>query len=244
MIGTSLLTYFSGIMVQKQKDKHYAWLKENKKNADKETRKAKKAFYQKRQKLIVAGTVAVTIGILFICKYYGVLATRFNGLFNTSLWTAENILLPLGISYYSLQLIGYLVDVNRDIIPAERNPLKVILYGGFFLSIMQGPFNRYNDLMPQICAEKRQKLTYVNFKFAVLKITGGYIKKLCIADQVGIIANEVFTNYNNYSGLGILLGIVCFAIQLYADFSGYMDIVIGIGQLFGINMPENFRLRY
>ena len=241
MIGTSLLTYFSGIMVQKQKDKHYAWLKENKKNADKETRKAKKAFYQKRQKLIVAGTVAVTIGILFICKYYGVLATRFNGLFNTSLWTAENILLPLGISYYSLQLIGYLVDVNRDIIPAERNPLKVILYGGFFLSIMQGPFNRYNDLMPQICAEKRQKLTYVNFKFAVLKITGGYIKKLCIADQVGIIANEVFTNYNNYSGLGILLGIVCFAIQLYADFSGYMDIVIGIGQLFGINMPENFR---
>ena len=241
MIGTSLLTYFSGIMVQKQKDKHNAWLKENKKNADKETRKAKKAFYQKRQKLIVAGTVAVTIGILFICKYYGVLATRFNGLFNISLWTAENILLPLGISYYSLQLIGYLVDVNRDIIPAERNPLKVILYGGFFLSIMQGPFNRYNDLMPQICAEERKKLTYLDVKFAVLKIVGGYIKKLCIADQVGIIANEVFTNYNNYSGLGILLGIACFAVQLYTDFSGYMDIIIGIGQLFGINMPENFK---
>ena len=83
---------------------------------------------------------------------------------------------------------------------------------------MQGPFNRYNDLMPQICAEERKKLTYLDVKFAVLKITGGYIKKLCIADQVGIIANEVFTNYNNYSGLGILLGIVCFAIQLYADF--------------------------
>ena len=241
MIGTSLLTYFAGIMVQKQKDKHSAWLKENKKTTDKETRKAKKAFYQKRQKLIVAGTVAVTIGVLFICKYYGVLATRFNGLFNISLWTAENILLPLGISYYSLQLIGYLVDVNRDIIPAERNPLKVILYGGFFLSIMQGPFNRYNDLMPQICAEERKKLTYLDVKFAVLKIVGGYIKKLCIADQVGIIANEVFTNYNNYSGLGILLGIACFAVQLYTDFSGYMDIIIGIGQLFGINMPENFK---
>ena len=241
MIGTSLLTYFAAIMVQKQKDKHSAWLKENKKTADKETRKAQKAFYQKKQKLIVAGTVAVILGVLFICKYYGVLATKFNDLFNTSLWTAENILLPLGISYYSLQLIGYLVDVNRDIIPAERNPLKVILYGGFFLSIMQGPFNRYNDLMPQICAEERKKLTYVDFKVAVLKIVGGYIKKLCIADQVGIIANEVFTNNNNYSGLGVLLGIVCFAVQLYADFSGYMDIIIGIGQLFGINMPENFK---
>ena len=109
------------------------------------------------------------------------------------------------------------------------------------MSIMQGPFNRYNDLMPQICAEERKKLTYLDVKFAVLKIVGGYIKKLCIADQVGIIANEVFTNYNNYSGLGILLGIACFAVQLYTDFSGYMDIIIGIGQLFGINMPENFK---
>ena len=241
MIGTALLTYFASILVQKQKNEYSTWLKENKKTVDKETRKLKKAFHQKRQKLIVAVTVIVTISILFICKYYGVLATRVNELFDTSFWTAENILLPLGISYYSLQLIGYLIDVNRDIIPAERNPFKVILYGGFFLSIMQGPFNRYNDLMPQICADERKKLSYSDVKFAVLRITGGYIKKLCIADQVGIVANEVFTNYTQYEGLGIILGIVCFAVQLYADFSGYMDIIIGIGQLFGIKMPENFR---
>ena len=106
---------------------------------------------------------------------------------------------------------------------------------------MQGPFNRYNELMPQICADERKKLTYIDFKLAVLKITGGYIKKLCIADQVGIIANEVFTNYTKYEGLGIVFGVLCFAIQLYTDFSGYMDIIIGIGQLFGINMPENFK---
>lgn len=241
MIGTALLTYAAALGVQKFKDQHAAWLKENKKTADKETRKATKALYQKKQKLIVAGTVIVTIGILFLCKYYKVLAVDFNNQFNTKLWTAENILLPLGISYYSFQLIGYLVDVHRDIIPAEKNPFKVVLYGGFFLSIMQGPFNRFNDLMPQICAEERNKLTYLEFKFAVLRIFGGYIKKLCIADQVGIIANEVFTNYENYAGLGIFVGIVCFAVQLYADFSGYMDIIVGIGQLFGIKMSENFR---
>ena len=241
MIGTALLTYFAGLRVQKLKDEYSAWFRENKKTADKETRKAKKAFYQKKQKLLVAGTVTVTIGILFMCKYYGVLAVGINNLLSTNMWTAENILLPLGISYYSFQLIGYLVDVHRDIIAAERNPLKVVLYGGFFLSIMQGPFNRYNDLMPQICAEERKKLTYIDFKFAVLKIVGGYIKKLCIADQVGIIANEVFTNYTDYEGLGIVFGVVCFAVQLYADFSGYMDIIVGIGQLFGIEMPENFR---
>ena len=241
MIGTSLLTYAAARWIQKYKDIHTLWLKENKKSADKETRKVKKSYFQKRQKRIVAGTIVITIGVLFLCKYYGVIATRINGLLNTQMWTAENILLPLGISYYSLQLIGYLVDVHRDIIVAEKNPLKVILYGGFFLSIMQGPFNRYSDLMPQICAKERKKLTYIDFKFAVLKIVGGYIKKLCIADQVGIIANEVFSNYANYSGLGIVLGIVCFAVQLYADFSGYMDIIVGIGQLFGIKMPENFR---
>ena len=241
MIGTALLTYFAAIGVQNYKDQHVAWLKENKKTADKETRKAKRAIYQKKQKLIVAGTVVVTIGILFLCKYYKVLAVDFNNLFNTKLWTAENILLPLGISYYSLQLIGYLVDVHRDVITAEKNPLKVILYGGFFLSIMQGPFNRYNDLMPQICIENRPKLTYYDAKLAVLKIAGGYIKKLCIADQVGLIASEIFTHYTKYEGLAIFFGIVCFAVQLYTDFSGYMDIIIGIGQLFGIKMPENFR---
>ena len=241
MIGTALLTYFAGIKIQNLKDKYSEWLNENKNSVDKETRKVQKALFQKKQKLFVASTVVIILGVLFLCKYYGVLATNFNNLFNTSLWTAENILLPLGVSYYSLQLIGYLVDVNRDIISAERNPLKVILYGGFFLSIMQGPFNRYNDLMPQLCAEERKKITYIDYKFAILKIIGGYIKKLCIADQVGRIANEVFTNYEQYQGLGILLGIVCFAVQLYTDFSGYMDIIIGIGHLFGINLPDNFR---
>lgn len=241
MILTALLTYFAALQVQKKKDEFQLWLTQNKSTADKETRKAAKALYQNRQKLYVAGTAAVIIGVLFMSKYYKGLAADINGMFQTKLWTAENILLPLGISYYSLQLIGYLVDVHRDIIPAEKNPLKVILYGGFFLSIMQGPFNRYNDLMPQICVEERRKLTYHDIKFAVIKMAGGYIKKLCIADQAALIANEVFNHYENYAGWQIVKGVICFAIQLYADFSGYMDIVIGIGQLFGITIPDNFR---
>lgn len=241
MIATALLIYFAAIKVQKYKDEYAVWLSENKSTVDKDIRKAKKDVYIKKQNSIVAATVAITVGILFVCKYYGVLASNINNMFNINMWTAENILLPLGISYYSFQLIGYLIDVNRDIITAEKNPLKVILYSSFFLSIMQGPFNRYNDLMPQICAAERKKMTYIDFKFAVLKIVGGYIKKMCIADQLGLVTKEVFTNYNQYSGLGILFGVVCFAAQLYTDFSGYMDIIIGIGNLFGIRMPENFR---
>ena len=241
MIATALLTYIVAIKVEKHKNEYAKWLEMNKKSVDRETRKAKKNYYQNKQKALVVSAVVITVGVLFLCKYYSGFAIGVNGLLNTKIWTAENILLPLGISYYSLQLIGYLVDVYRDIIPAEKNPLKVILYGAFFLSIMQGPFNRYSQLMPQICVEKREKLTYPRIKHSILRIAGGYIKKMCIADQVAVIANEVFTNYSDYSGLGILLGIVCFAIQLYADFSGYMDIIIGIGELFDIQMPENFR---
>lgn len=241
MVITALLIYFAGLKVQGLRDGFADWLDKNRETTDKAARKEAKAVYQKKQKLYVAGAVTVTLGILFMCKYFGALASGINGLFNTKIWTAENILLPFGISYYSLQLIGYLVDVHRGVVDAEKNPFKVILFGCFFLSIMQGPFNRYGDLMPQLCREERRKLTSDDYRMAALKIAGGYIKKLCIADQFAQIANEVFTNYSKYKGVGIVLGVVCFAVQLYADFSGYMDIIVGIGQLFGIKMPENFR---
>ncbi len=241
LIATALLVYLSALKIQKLKDGCSAWIEENRETADKTAKKETKARYLKKQKLVVAGTVAITIGVLFMCKYYGVYASGINVLFGTSIWTAENIILPLGISYYSLQLVGYLVDVHRDIAEAEKNPLKVILFGSFFLSIMQGPFNRYGDLMPQICADERKKLTSSDCRMAILKIAGGYIKKLCVADQFALIADEVFKNYTEYKGAGLILGVVCFAVQLYADFSGYMDITVGIGQLFGIKMPENFK---
>ena len=171
LIATALIAFFSAKQIQKVKDAESAWMSENKRKVDKETRKAKKDVFKKQRNLWVVLTVAVSIGTLFMCKYYGALAGSVNHAWGTTFWTAENIILPLGISYYSLQLIGYVIDVSRDIIPAEKNPLKVVLYGMFFLSIMQGPFNRYNDLMPQICEQDRPKLSYQRLKLAVLKIT-------------------------------------------------------------------------
>lgn len=241
LTATALLTYLAAIKIQKVHDEEEKWLAENKKTVGKEERKAKKKSFQKIRKRYVAAIVVVSLGQLFLFKYYGPFASGVNNLFSINLWTAENLLMPLGISFYSLQLIGYIVDVSRGIIRAEKNPLKVILYGAFFLSIMQGPFNRYNQLMPQICGGEKQHLTFYKFKLAALKITWGYIKKMCIADQIGTIASAVFNNYSNYSGAGIILGMVCFAVQLYADFSGYMEIIMGIGELLGIELPENFR---
>ena len=240
LIATALITYYFAIQIQNQKDMLSSWMTAHKALVTKEERKEKKEYYGKKQRFYLILAIVINVFILFLCKYYGKLSINLNHTFHVNIWTAENIILPLGISYYSLQLIGYITDVQRDVIQAERNPLKVILYGVFFLSIMQGPFNRYETLMPQICRDKKSKLDFVTAKKAILRILWGYVKKKCIADQVGILVNEVFSNYRNYSGSAIILATFCFAIQLYADFAGYMDIMAGIGQLFGIEIPENF----
>lgn len=240
LIVTALITYYFAIQIQNQKDMFFSWQATNKALVTQEKRKEKKEYYAKKQRLYLILAVGINIFILFMFKYYGSLSITLNRRFQVNVWTIENIILPLGISYYSLQLIGYITDVKRDVIKAERNPLKVILYGIFFLSIMQGPFNRYDILMPQICRSEKPKFDFATIKKAALRILWGYVKKMCIADQVGILANEVFSNYKNYSGLAIILAIFCFAIQLYADFAGYMDIMAGIGLLFGIEIPENF----
>lgn len=240
LFATAILSWYAAQRIQIIKDDEVAWNAEHKASASKELRQIKRQKFKRQRSIWVSLSVFASIFALFMCKYYGHLAQNINVIFNTDLWTAENIILPLGISYYSLQLISYVVDVSRDVIRAEKNPLKVCLYGVFFLSIMQGPFNRYNNLMPQICVENKSKVNSEQFHHALLHIVGGYIKKKCIADQVGLVANEVFKNFDNYSGLAIFLGVLCFAIQLYADFSGYMDIVIGIGEILGIKIPENF----
>ena len=142
LVGTSFFAYFSALQIQKVQDRQAKWMEENKQTADKETKKAKRKYYNKLKNRYVIFISVLCIGLLFLFKYYGPLAVNVNSVFGSHLWTAEKILLPLGISFYSLQLIGYVVDVSRGITHAEKNPLKVLLYGSFFLSIMQGPFNR------------------------------------------------------------------------------------------------------
>lgn len=242
LFGTAIYTYWAALQVEKWKNAHIQWLNDNKQTADKETKSQQRKYYEKRQQYFAVSAIILNVGTLFFCKYLNPMLAGLGSLFGTSGWSVENILLPLGISYYSLQLISYILDIKRGLLHAERNPLKVVLFAVFFLSIMQGPFNRYHDLMPQIEQGGSQgKLSYHQVKFAILRILAGYIKKMCIADQIGMIANEVFSNYQNYKGPAILLGIMSFAVQLYADFSGYMDIICGIGELFGIRIPENFK---
>ncbi len=151
----------------------------------------------------------------------------------------ENLIIPLGISYYTFGIIGYMADVywRRD--QAETNLLKLLLYMIYFPHILQGPIARHKKLAGQL--SEGHLFNYRNFCFGLQRITWGFFKKLLIADRFAIIVNEVFDNYTKYEGQYFLLALLACALQLYCDFSGCMDIALGVSECFGITLEENFK---
>ena len=145
----------------------------------------------------------------------------------------------LGIGYFTLQLISYLCDVRRGKLLPEERYARLLCYASFFLSITQGPFNRYNELMPQMDRPARWDTARV--WRGVQRSAWGYFKKLAVADRAAVVVDAVFANPAAYDRTQLLLGSVLFTVQLYADFSGYTDIVLGVGEVLGLTLPENFR---
>lgn len=213
-----------------------------------EEKKARKALIQKKKRRIMVLVLLLNFGILGVVKYGNFVTTNLNGLF--SRFQAGNripvvdFLLPLGISFYTFQSMGYLIDVCRGKYRAEKNPLKLALFTSYFPSILQGPINRYDDLAQQLYAphsfEDRQ------FREGILRMLWGFFKKMIIAERAAVIVNEVFGNFEQqrYAGFTIFVAALFYGVQLYADFAGGMDIVFGASELFGIRLRENFRQPY
>ena len=154
----------------------------------------------------------------------------------------NGLLVPFGISYYTLQLLGYLLDVWYGKIPPEKNPGRVLCYGAFFLSITQGPFNRYGDLMPQLDAPRgfdRQRAV-----FGLQRMAWGYFQKFAVADRLALAADAVFGSAGTMDRSQLLFGVVAYSLQLYADFAGYTNLALGAGEVLGLRLPENFRQPY
>lgn len=148
-------------------------------------------------------------------------------------------LVPLGISFYTFSLLGYLFDVYYEMGEADKNIAKVATFGMLFPNMTSGPIMRYTDIKESLFGGHR--FTYEGFTKGCQRILWGFFEKLVIAERVAQISDEIFGNYENYSGLYILIGMVAFTLQLYTDFIGCMDIVIGIAEALGIKMPENFK---
>ena len=145
----------------------------------------------------------------------------------------------LGIGYFTLQLVSYLCDVRRGRILPEEKYARLLCYASFFLSITQGPFNRYDALMPQL--DRPTVWDTDRVWRGVQRSAWGYFKKLAVADRAAVVVDTVFANPAAFDRTQLLLGGVLFTVQLYADFSGYTDIVLGAGEMLGLPLPENFR---
>lgn len=186
------------------------------------------------QKVILITVIALNVLILIGLKY----ATFLRGFLSS-----HGIIVPLGISFYTLALIGYLIDVYRKKIQPETNFLRVLLFTSYFPHILQGPIARYQNLMQQFDGKKKA-LSYQQLTMALQLIIWGYIKKLVIADRAGIFVDNVYDQYLGVGGTMLFVASLLYTIQIYADFSGCVDIALGVSELFGIKLQNNFSQPY
>ncbi len=217
LIGTTLITYFSALAIDRLKQ---SWLR----------------------RCFLLLSVCTSGGILFYYKYANFLTqtwTDFLGVFGITLKAAV-IELPvvLGLSFFTFQSMGYVIDVYQKVVPAEKNPVYYALYVSFFPCITSGPIERANHLLPQL--KQPAKFNYSNIAGGLYRILWGVFKKMVLAGNLDLFTREVFTNMEKYHGGILALAALIFSYQLYLDFSGYCDIAIGAGKVLGFNLIENF----
>ena len=204
------------------------------------SRLQKREGTQKACKRAVAAGLILNIGMLGVVKYSAPFTVLLNRVFPQFSFGLE-ILFPLGISFYTFQSSGYLLDVYWKKTDAQKNPFQYALFVSFFPQLMQGPIGNFERLMPQLI--EPHSFDAQKFLRGLERILSGYAKKIIIADWAGVFADAVWGDLDRFGGLG-LIAVFFYGIQLYADFSGAMDVVIGIASLFGITLDENFRRPY
>lgn len=233
--GGSLIIAKVDIKAKEKLDRLDAELRREQKKIYKAETKKKKQFY-------FWGILILNFGILAYLKYFSFMIENINLLFQLSndgvLKGVSSLILPLGISFYTFQSMGYLIDVYWGKINPEENLLKFLLFVSFFPQIIQGPIGRHGQLAPQLYAEHKFDLDH--FERGLLLMLWGYFKKLIVANRAIVIVNAVFENPTEYGGAVTLFGAFIFALQQYADFSGGIDIVTGTAELFDIHLMENF----
>lgn len=221
ILFVTVVSYFAGIMV-KQSDS------------------------VKKRKWIVAVAVVSSLAVLFVFKYYNFFMDSFVALMravglNFHMGTLR-VLLPVGISFYTFQTISYVVDVYRGKVDPERNFFIYATFVAFFPQLVAGPIERASNLMPQIAAPR--VFDYKQASYGIKLMAWGFFKKIVVADTLAGYVDQVYANPFVSSGFTLILATFFFAIQVYGDFSGYSDIAVGCGKLFGINLTENFHAPY
>ena len=199
-----------------------------------------------RRKRLLLVSIVANLVILGTFKYFNFFADSFvpilEGLGLQADFVILSIILPVGISFYTFQSMGYTIDVYRRKMDASRSFLDYALYVAFFPQLVAGPIERAISLLPQI--ERRRVVTIEQVNAGLSLILWGYFKKLVFADQLGLIADDMFNNHNDLEGMESIVGMLAFTGQIYGDFSGYSDIARGLSKLMGFELMVNFKLPY
>ena len=241
MITTSA-TFFAGKLIGGVAERYNL----EKKSIPSEDRAARKKADTKRKKMILTLVLLFNLSILAVFKYSNFAIDVYNsfaGIFKIEHVAHVSFLMPLGISFYTFQSIGYLVDVYRGKYKPDGNIFKFALFVSFFPQIVQGPIGRYDELAGQLYEPHTP--SYERTKSGMLLIAYGMIKKMILADRIAVIASNVFTQGNDANaGSVVFFAAMCSGFQLYCDFSGGIDISRGVARIFGITLRQNFQRPY
>ncbi len=201
----------------------------------KEKKKSLKKVNERNIRIILVMCIVLNIAVLAYVKYVNVFAARVGKHF-------DSIITPLGVSFYTFMSIGYCIDVCRGIVEPEKNILKYALYVSYFPHISQGPIGQYEKLAGQFF--EKHDFDYSRFVGGLERILLGFFKKIIVANNLALVVDRVYDNYTEYTGLSFVFATLMYAIQLYTDFSGYMDIALGASSVLGITLDENFQTPY
>lgn len=239
---TTITTYGVGLLIDRNHNQQKAYLAENKASLSKEEKKAYKEKQKNKRFALMVVCLVLNFGILAVLKYTNFAIANINGILEMAgsekVLAFQDLILPLGISFYTFQSMGYLIDIHRGKYSAQKNLFKFALFVSFFPQLIQGPISRYDDLEKSLFAQ--HAFDWHTISFGLQRILWGFFKKLVIADRMLIGVNALIGDTQTYTGFYVFMGMLFYALQLYADFTGGIDITIGIAQTLGIPVQENF----
>lgn len=246
ILATTLTVYFAARMIERNAQRQADYLKEHKADLSKEEKKAYKEGCKGVRLRWLIGCLLLNLGILAAVKYANFVISNLNGIFS-ALGRGEplsffSLALPMGISFYTFQALGYLIDVYRGTVSAEKNPFKFALFVSFFPQLIQGPISRFGDLSKTLY--ERHFFDSKTVAYGLQRILWGYFKKMVIADRILVGVTAIIKDAGTYEGAYVLVGMLFYTLELYADFTGGIDITIGIAQTMGITVQENFNRPY
>lgn len=239
LIGTTLFVHYIGVWLTWTRVQCKQTVSGMTKAESTEIRKK----YKKREKIILAAGITGLLSILIYLKYYNFFVTNINHFLSVTgsdfSLKSETFLIPIGISFYTLQAIGYMTDVYWKKEEVYHHPGKIALFLSFFPQIMEGPISLYGQTAENLWSGNSLKSE--NLADGIIRIFWGLFKKIIIADRLYLLVQEIFGHSENYYGIMVVIGAIAYTVQLYMEFSGCMDIILGSGKMFGITLPENFR---